>query len=267
MSKLKKKQESANVTRPQAGEVADFGFKTVEREKKSSLVHGVFASVAPKYDLMNDLMSFGLHRLWKNTMISQLPVSDGARLLDVAGGTGDIGFRYLKKARENNVNVEVVISDVNDEMLKQGKARSVDNNILSGISFKLADAENLPFDDQSFDLCTIAFGIRNVTNIDKALSEFYRVLKPGGRFVCLEFSHVENDVLKKIYDEYSFKVIPEIGKIVTGDRDSYQYLVESIRKFPTRDEFSKMIEAAGFSMVSDKAMTYGVVAIHSGWRI
>jgi len=245
----------------------DFGFKTVDMEEKASMVHGVFSSVASKYDIMNDLMSGGLHRLWKKKMIEQICPFEGAKMLDVAGGTGDISFRFLKEAKKKNVNVSVTTTDINENMLEEGRDRAVNNNILTGIEWKLADAEELPFADKSFDYCTIAFGIRNVTNIEKALKEIYRVLKIGGKFVCLEFSHVDDPMLSKLYEAYSFNVIPKIGELVAGDSESYKYLVESIRKFPSREEFTKMMGNAGFEKTSCLPLTFGTVAIHSAWRI
>ncbi len=242
----------------------DFGFESVDKDKKASLVHDVFESVASKYDIMNDVMSGGLHRIWKNKTISMIAPFDGAKLLDVAGGTGDISFRFIRKAKKLNVKTEVTISDINDYMLEEGRARAIDDNIIEGVKWQVADAEKLPFKDESYDFLTIAFGIRNVTDKDQALKEFYRVLKVGGRFVCLEFSNVENPIFAKIYNEYSMKMIPKIGGVITGDKDSYRYLVESIRKFPTRNEFSEMIKNAGFEHVTSEPLTQGVVAIHSG---
>jgi len=240
-----------------------FGYREVDSDKKASMVKGVFSSVAPKYDVMNDFMSAGVHRLWKDDFINKLNPQKDSKLLDVAGGTGDIAFRYLKKAKGANVTV----CDINHEMLKAGRKNAIDRNILDNIEWVCGDAENLPAPDNYYDYYTIAFGIRNVTNIDKALAEAYRVLKTGGRFMCLEFSKVENPVLAKIYDFYSFNIIPHVGQFVAGDKDSYQYLVESIRKFPSQNEFNKMIAAAGFDNVSYTNLTGGVVAIHSGWKL
>lgn len=239
-----------------------FGYKTVAEEEKSSLVRGVFNSVASHYDVMNDLMSCGLHRLWKNEMVEMLSPKPKMQILDVAGGTGDIAFRIREKA-DCNVN----ICDINRQMLNEGRNRAIDRNIYEHLSWVCADAESLPFPDNSMDAYTIAFGIRNVTHMDKALSEAHRVLKIGGMFLCLEFSHVNNDLLQKLYDIYSFNIIPQIGKIVTGDRDSYQYLVESIRNFPKQQEFAEMIKSAGFANVTYKSLTQGVVTIHSGWKV
>ncbi|MFO1243098.1 MAG: bifunctional demethylmenaquinone methyltransferase/2-methoxy-6-polyprenyl-1,4-benzoquinol methylase UbiE [Rickettsiales bacterium] len=238
-----------------------FGYRDVPEEEKSGLVKEVFSSVASRYDVMNDLMSGGLHHVWKDRLIDTLRPSPSMHLLDVAGGTGDIAFRFLKRG-----GGQVTISDINTEMLEEGKRRAIDLQ-RTNITWQLADAEKLPFSDNQFDAYTISFGIRNVTHIDKVLSEAYRVLKPGGHFLCLEFSHPENAGIKKLYDAYSFKVIPGIGKAVTGNRDAYQYLVESIRKFPTAPDFETMIGTAGFARTTYTPMTFGVVALHSGWKI
>ena len=226
------------------------------------MVRGVFDSVARKYDVMNDVMSGGLHRLWKREMIATLKPRDGMKILDVAGGTGDIAFRMKEVA-----NVDVTVCDINHSMLREGTHRAIDMNAREGLSWVCGDAEALPVPDNSFDAYTIAFGIRNVTHMDKALAEAYRVLKIGGRFLCLEFSHMENPLLAKAYDAYSFNVIPRMGEKITGDRDAYQYLVESIRRFPKQKEFARMIEAAGFGNVTYRNMTGGCVALHSGRKI
>ena len=239
-----------------------FGFKTVDETVKASLVRGVFDSVASRYDIMNDLMSAGLHRLWKNEFVATLAPKNGQKILDVAGGTGDIAFRIRAKA-----NCEVTICDINQQMLVEGKNRAIDKNMRGGLEWVCGDAEKLPIPDASMDAYTIAFGIRNVTHIDKALAEAHRVLKVGGKFLCLEFSHLPNENLQKLYDAYSFAAIPRIGKMVTGDAESYQYLVESIRKFPKQEEFANMIRAAGFANVTYRNLTQGVVAIHSGRKI
>ncbi len=236
-----------------------FGFKTVEEKEKAGLVRGVFDSVASRYDVMNDLMSAGLHRLWKNELVSMILPQDGDKILDVAGGTGDIAFRIKEKA-----NCHITVCDINHNMLREGKGRAYDKNILHDIDWVCGNAESLPLPDASMDAYTIAFGIRNVTHIDKALAEAHRVLKTGGRFFCLEFSHLPNAPLQKLYDFYSFTAIPQIGKLVTGDKDSYQYLVESIRKFPKQEDFADMIQAAGFADVTYKNLSQGIVAIHSG---
>ncbi len=239
-----------------------FGFKTVGEDEKESLVRGVFDSVAARYDIMNDLMSAGLHRAWKNEMVSWLNPTPYMKVLDVAGGTGDIAFRIKEKCAAH-----ITICDINYQMLREGKNRATDRNIREDIDWVCGNAENLPLLNDSVDAYTIAFGIRNVTHIDKALSEAYRVLKIGGRFLCLEFSHMPNAMLQKIYDAYSFTAIPRIGKIVTGDKESYQYLVESIRRFPKQDDFAEMIRAAGFANVQYRNLSQGIVAIHSGRKV
>lgn len=253
MKKQKKKKEQA-----------DFGYRKVDAVKKAGLVDEVFSSVANRYDLMNDLMSGGLHRLWKDKFVGGITLKKGTNILDMAGGTGDIAFRILEKAKKQRASINITISDINEEMLGQGRVRAIDRGIVEGVEWQQADAEKLPFKKDSFDCYTIAFGIRNVTHIDKALKEAFRVLKPGGHFYCLEFSNVNNPLLKKIYDVYSFEMIPRIGRAVTGNKDAYQYLVESIRKFPDRDRFTQMIEKAGFAKVHSKSLTKGVVAIHTG---
>ena len=239
-----------------------FGFRTVDEEEKSSLVRDVFDNVAPRYDVMNDLMSAGLHRLWKNDMVGWLAPRPGMRILDVAGGTGDIAFRMLARG-----SCHVTVCDINQHMLDEGRNRATDRNILHHIEWLCADAESLPLPDNAFDAYTIAFGIRNVTHIDAALREAYRVLKPGGRFMCLEFSHLQHDWMQKCYDLYSFHAIPKIGQWVTGKGEPYQYLVESIRQFPKQDDFAAMISAAGFGNVQYRNLTQGVVAIHSGRKL
>lgn len=240
-----------------------FGYKEVEILDKARLVGGVFSSVASKYDVMNDAMSLGIHRLWKDRMINELNPRVGSKLLDVAGGTGDIAFRFLNKTQDGSVT----ICDINPDMLSEGKKRTIDKNILHDIEWVCGDAEKLPMPSSIFDYYTIAFGIRNVTNIANAIAEAYRVLKPGGRFLCLEFSHVDNPILSKVYDVFSFKIIPQIGKVVAGDEASYRYLVESIRKFPKQEEFAGMIRQAGFENVKYIDLSGGVVALHSGWKV
>ncbi len=246
-------------------EKTHFGFKRVDREQKAGLVKEIFSNVAGRYDLMNDLMSAGVHRIWKNKMVEEISIkNDLLKFIDVAGGTGDIAFRIAKKMHARSTKYEIDVVDINQEMLDVGKARAIDKNLFSGINFITCDGENLSFKDETFDFFTIAFGIRNFTNIDKALSEAYRVLKKGGKFICLEFSQVNDYFLQKIYDIYSFKVIPKIGEVVLNDRDSYQYLVESIRKFPSQNEFKKMIEIAGFKNAAYKNLSFGAAAIHTG---
>jgi len=239
-----------------------FGFQDVPDAEKSSLVRNVFGSVAPKYDLMNDLMSLGVHRLWKKAMMDWLAPQPGMRLLDVGGGTGDIAFRFLERCGGS-----VTVVDINDEMLAQGQARAIDKGILDGIEWTQGDAERLPIDDASQDAYTTAFCIRNVTHIDGALKEARRVLKPGGRFLCLEFSHVVLPMLDKLYDTYSFKVLPALGEQIAGDREAYQYLAESIRRFPAQGPFADMITEAGLEQVKVRNLSGGIAAIHSAWRV
>lgn len=265
------KQNSENTENTENNDSTHFGFSTVDEDEKQNLVRGVFDSVAEKYDIMNDVMSGGLHRLWKNEFIRTLRPVPGMHLLDVAGGTGDIAFRFLKAARkrsaENNNLAKVTVCDINYNMLKAGRARALDNGIFTPIDWVTGNAEKLPLPDRSIDVYSIAFGIRNVTHINLALKEAFRVLKPGGRFMCLEFSKVDLPLLKQIYDVYSFKIIPHFGEMITGDKESYQYLVESIRKFPSLEKFQKMIEDAGFKKTSVRTLSGGIVAIHSGWRV
>lgn len=243
-----------------------FGFKEVDRDQKSNLVKNIFSNVAKKYDLMNDLMSAGTHRLWKNNMINCIDFFDNIKIIDVAGGTGDIAFRIAKKAQEKSLNYQIEVVDINPQMLEVGRSRAVDMNLFSHLNFVENDGENLKFADESFDVFTIAFGIRNFTNIDKGLLEAHRVLKKGGKFICLEFSKVEDIFLQKIYDTYSFKIIPKIGEVILKDHDSYQYLVESIRKFPDQKSFTKLIENAGFSRAGYQNLTFGACAIHWGFK-
>jgi demethylmenaquinone methyltransferase / 2-methoxy-6-polyprenyl-1,4-benzoquinol methylase len=244
-----------------------FGFRDVSLGDKQTLVNDVFHSVAQRYDLMNDLMSAGLHRVWKDVMINTLNPPRGDNpfaLLDVAGGTGDIAFRAAKAA---GTGFRATVCDINFDMLEVGRARAAARNLRDRVSFVEGNAEALAFPNGAFDGYTIAFGIRNVPRIDVALGEAFRVLKPGGRFLCLEFSTVDVPGLDRIYDLFSFKVIPPLGRAVTGDAESYRYLVESIRKFPRPNAFADMIRAAGFSRVSWQCLSGGIVALHSGWRL
>ena len=243
-----------------------FGFRRVNEGEKQDLVNNVFHRVADRYDLMNDLMSAGLHRAWKAAMVDWLSPSKrpGFKSLDVAGGTGDIAFRIVEAS---NFNAHVTVLDINGSMLGVGRDRAVKRGIDQNLTFVEANAEELPFEDATFDAYTIAFGIRNVPRIDVALAEAYRVLKPGGRFLCLEFSEVSMPVLDKVYDAWSFNAIPRIGQMIAGDADSYQYLVESIRTFPNQQNFADMIRKAGFSRVTWRDYTGGIAALHSGWKI
>ena len=244
-----------------------FGFKEVPRDERQRLVNEVFEKVADRYDLMNDLMSGGLHRLWKRDLIGVLNPPRGNqafRLLDMAGGTGDIAMRFIETA---GPNATAVLSDINPEMLKVGAERIRSAGLSERISIQEANAETLPFESASFDAYTIAFGIRNVTNMDKALAEAFRVLKIGGRFACLEFSHVDVPLLDRLYDFHSFEVIPRLGRWIADSEDSYAYLVESIRKFPNQEAFARMISDAGFENVGYRNLTGGIAAIHWGWRL
>ncbi len=240
-----------------------FGRKSVNPQEKTRMVLDVFDSVASRYDLMNDLMSGGVHRLWKDALIRKIRPTANLSYLDVAGGTGDIAFRIAKKA---GAKAHITVSDINASMLEVGKARAINQGFIKGFNWVEANAEALPFEDNSFDVYTISFGLRNVTHIDTALKEACRVLKPGGRFFCMEFSHLDNEVLQKLYDLYSFNVIPKLGKYVTGDEESYQYLVESIRAFPSQEDLCARLLDAGFGRAIVEPLTFGVVAIHQGWK-
>jgi len=244
-----------------------FGYSTVPLDEKQGRVDDVFHSVARRYDLMNDLMSGGLHRAWKDALLTAVNPPKGDRsfaLLDLAGGTGDVAFRV---AQAGGPNTRVTVCDINAEMLAVGAERAAQRGLDHAVTFEQGNAEELPYPDKSFDCVTIAFGIRNVPRIDRALVEAYRVLKIGGRFLCLEFSSVDVPGLDTLYEFYSFKLIPRIGQAVTGDREAYQYLVESIRKFPRPPAFARMVGEAGFRRVSFRQMTGGVVALHSGWKL
>ena len=245
------------------GKTTHFGFQEVAEDEKAGMVHGVFSRVASRYDVMNDLMSGGVHRLWKDAMMDWLAPRPGQRLLDVAGGTGDIAFRFLKRAP----SAEATVCDMTESMLIEGQRRAEAERLADRLSWVVGDAMALPFEDESFDVYTISFGIRNVTRIEDALAEAFRVLKPGGRLMVLEFSQLPNPGLQWAYDRYSFNVIPAMGQIVAKDRESYQYLVESIRRFPDQERFAAMIRAAGFEQVKYRNLTMGVAALHSGWKI
>jgi demethylmenaquinone methyltransferase/2-methoxy-6-polyprenyl-1,4-benzoquinol methylase len=252
---------------PTTRDETHFGYETVPLQDKQARVDTVFHSVARRYDLMNDLMSGGLHRAWKDALVTAVnpPKSDrDFALLDLAGGTGDVAFRTVAAG---GGNARVTVCDINEEMLAVGRERAAQRGYDQAVTFEQGNAEELPYPDRSFDCVTIAFGIRNVPRIDRALAEAYRVLRIGGRFLCLEFSAVDVPGLDKLYELYSFQVIPRVGQAVTGDREAYQYLVESIRKFPKPQAFARMIEAAGFRRASFTQMTGGVVAMHSGWKL
>ena len=240
-----------------------FGYQTVPEGEKAKMVHGVFTRVASKYDVMNDLMSVGIHRLWKEAMMDWLAPRGHQRLLDVAGGTGDVAFRFLKRAPQ----ATAVVCDLTESMLVAGRQRAEAETLTGQLEWVVGDAMALPFADASFDVYTISFGIRNVTRIADALTEAYRVLRPGGRLMVLEFSQMPNEMLQKAYDLYSFTVIPPLGQLVTGDRDSYQYLIESIRQFPDQETFLGMIRDAGFAQAKYRNLSLGIAALHSGWKI
>ncbi len=240
-----------------------FGAREVLEAEKAGLVHGVFTNVASNYDVMNDVMSVGIHRLWKEAMMDWLAPRPGQRLLDVAGGTGDISFRFLKRAKGS----EAVVLDMTESMLVEGRKRAEAAAMSSHLNWVTGDAMALPFEDNAFDVYTISFGIRNVTRIPDALSEAYRVLRPGGRLMVLEFSQLPNEGMQKLYDLYSFNVIPRMGKLIANDQESYQYLVESIRNFPDQETFANMISAAGFGQVKYRNLSLGIAALHSGWKL
>ncbi len=240
-----------------------FGFTEVPEHEKAGRVQGVFGSVASKYDVMNDAMSMGIHRIWKDAMMDWLAPRPNTRLLDVAGGTGDISFRYLKRAGQAHATV----CDLTEPMLVAGRQRAEADSMADSLDWVVGDAMALPFDDNTFDVYTISFGIRNVTRPQEALNEAYRVLKPGGRLMVLEFSQIPNELMQKVYDLYSFNIIPKLGQVIANDRDSYQYLVESIRKFPDQDTFLNMVKQAGFENAKYRNLTMGIACLHSGWKV
>jgi demethylmenaquinone methyltransferase/2-methoxy-6-polyprenyl-1,4-benzoquinol methylase len=243
-------------------ETTNFGFITVNARDKAGMVKGVFDNVAPRYDLMNDLMSLGVHRLWKSTFIDYLDPHPKMKLIDVGGGTGDIAFKFLKFG-----GGQVTVCDINDEMLNVGRDRAINKGIFTGVDWVNGDAEKLPVPENTFDAYTTAFCLRNVTHIESALSEARRVLKPGGHFLCLEFSKVVLPVLKKVYDTYSFNILPWLGKIIADDEGSYRYLAESIRRFPDQDKLTAMITDAGLEQANYKNLSGGIATIHSAWRV
>lgn len=240
-----------------------FGFKNVDKSQKASMVAEVFHSVAAKYDVMNDLMSMGIHRLWKRFTIDCSGARAGHKVLDLAGGTGDLTARF---SRIVGASGQVVLADINNAMLKVGRDKLRDKGIVGNVEYVQANAEALPFPDNYFDIITIAFGLRNVTDKDKALASMYRVLKPGGRLLVLEFSKPTNELLSKVYDSYSFNILPKIGQLVANDADSYQYLAESIRMHPDQDTLKGMMDNAGFEQTSYHNLTGGIVALHRGYK-
>lgn len=249
---------------PDNPQTTHFGFQTVDEGQKAGMVHGVFTRVASRYDVMNDLMSMGIHRVWKEAMMDWLAPRPGQQLLDVAGGTGDVSFRFRGRAGEG---AHATVLDLTEPMLIEGQKRAEAANMAHQLDWIVGDAMALPFEANTFDVYTISFGIRNVTRIEDALSEAFRVLRPGGRLMVLEFSQLPNAALQKAYDLYSFNVIPTMGQIVAKDRESYQYLVESIRKFPDQEAFAAMIREAGFEQVKYRNLSMGIAALHSGWKI
>jgi demethylmenaquinone methyltransferase/2-methoxy-6-polyprenyl-1,4-benzoquinol methylase len=240
-----------------------FGFQDVPESEKAGRVRGVFGSVAGKYDVMNDAMSMGIHRIWKDAMMDWLAPRAGQRLLDVAGGTGDISFRFLKRAGHGHATV----LDLTEPMLVEGRKRAEAEAMADSLDWVVGDAMALPFEANSFDVYTISFGIRNVTRPQEALNEAFRVLRPGGRLMVLEFSQIPNDLMQKVYDLYSFNIIPRLGQAIANDRDSYQYLVESIRRFPDQETFLGMVRQAGFEQAKYRNLSMGIVCLHSGWKI
>lgn len=254
-----------------AAATTHFGFEEIAETEKGPRVRGVFESVATRYDLMNDLMSVGVHRLWKAAMIDWLNPRPGMGLLDVAGGTGDIALRVIERVGPERAG-PIVVCDLTPEMLEIGRARAIDRGLIGqrpagGLCWVCGDAERLPIADRSVEAYTIAFGLRNVTRIEDALREAHRVLRPGGRFLCLEFSHVVLPLLSALYDLYSFRVLPALGAVVAGDRAAYQYLAESIRRFPAQDNLAAMLAEAGFARVRYRNLSGGIAALHSAWRI
>jgi demethylmenaquinone methyltransferase / 2-methoxy-6-polyprenyl-1,4-benzoquinol methylase len=240
-----------------------FGFQDVPEAEKAGRVQGVFSSVASKYDVMNDAMSLGIHRIWKDAMMDWLAPRAGQKLLDVAGGTGDISFRFLKRAGRGHATV----LDLTEPMLIAGRKRAEAEAMNDSLDWVVGDAMHLPFEDNTFDVYTISFGIRNVTRPQEALNEAFRVLRPGGRLMVLEFSQIPNELMQKAYDLYSFNIIPRLGQVIANDRDSYQYLVESIRKFPDQETFLSMVRQAGFENAKYRNLSMGIACLHSGWKI
>jgi len=240
-----------------------FGFQDVPESEKAGRVRGVFGSVASKYDVMNDAMSLGIHRIWKDAMMDWLAPRAGQRLLDVAGGTGDIAYRFLRRAGRGHATV----LDLTEPMLIEGRKRAEADQMAASLDWVVGDAMALPFEDSTFDVYTISFGIRNVTRPEAALAEAFRVLRPGGRLMVLEFSQIPSPLMQKVYDLYSFNIIPRLGQMIANDRDSYQYLVESIRRFPDQERFLQMVREAGFENVGYRNLSMGIACLHSGWKI
>lgn len=259
--------DNGGVDRVPGGDSVDFGFRQIPAADKAGLVRGVFDSVAGRYDLMNDLMSGGAHRLWRAALVDWLNPRPGLELVDVAGGTGDIAFRVRDRVAARGDTCRITVCDLTPAMVEIGRDRAVDRGILDGIDWLAGDAEAMPLGDRTVDAYTIAFGLRNVTRLDVALEEARRVLRPGGRFLCLELSHVVLPLLKPLYDRYSFAVLPMLGQAVTGDREAYQYLVESIRRFPDQAALADRLTAAGFGRVRVRNLFGGVAALHSAWRL
>ena len=246
-----------------ADKTTHFGFETVPEHEKAGRVQGVFNSVASKYDIMNDVMSMGIHRVWKEAMMDWLAPRPGQKLLDVAGGTGDVSFKFLGRAGHGHATV----LDLTEPMLVEGRKRAEADSLTGSLDWVVGDAMALPFPDNTFDVYTISFGIRNVTRPQEALNEAYRVLRPGGRLMVLEFSQLPNPAMQKAYDLYSFNVIPRMGQAIAGDRDSYQYLVGSIRNFPDQETFLSMVRTAGFGQAKYRNLSVGIAALHSGWKL
>ncbi|WP_298773738.1 bifunctional demethylmenaquinone methyltransferase/2-methoxy-6-polyprenyl-1,4-benzoquinol methylase UbiE [uncultured Shewanella sp.] len=240
-----------------------FGYKTIDIDKKEDMVAGVFHSVAAKYDIMNDVMSFGIHRMWKRFTIESAAPRSGMRVLDLAGGTGDLTAKFSRIVGPTG---QVILADINDSMLKVGRDKLRDKGIVNNVNYVQANAEALPFPDNHFDIITIAFGLRNVTNKEAAIASMLRVLKPGGKLLILEFSKPQHEVMRKIYDLYSFKILPKMGKVITQDADSYEYLAESIRMHPDQETLKQMMTDAGFEQVTYTNMTDGIVALHKGYK-